>query len=227
MKIFKNKFYFALIIFILLISSISVSHAKKESQKSIIISGAWAIYPSAMAWAKEYQKINPQIKIEVSGGGSGKGATDVIAGVVDIGMISREPYPSELKKGIYPINILHDAVFPVINSRNPYVSEILKRGFTHKQFKDIFLKDTASTWEAYGGKLKNISLYTRSDPCAAAVLWSKFLGKKQTDLRGIGIYSDPGMLTAIKKDIYSLGYSNYSYVFNKKGKIKRHTYSPY
>ncbi|MCM8762889.1 MAG: substrate-binding domain-containing protein, partial [Candidatus Omnitrophica bacterium] len=94
--------------------------AKEEELKgTLTISGAWAIYPTAIAWAEKFQELHPKVKIDVSAGGAGKGAADAINGLVDIGMVSRQPDKAELEKGITPIYILHDAVFPIISENNP------------------------------------------------------------------------------------------------------------
>ena len=92
---------------------------EKELQGTITLSGAWAIYPTAVAWGEAFQKLHPKVKVNVSAGGAGKGASDVIAGLVDIGMVSRDPDPAEIKKGIVPIYILHAAVFAVVSEKNP------------------------------------------------------------------------------------------------------------
>ena len=100
----------------------------QEKKGSITMSGAWAIYPTAVAWGEAFQKINPGVKIDVSAGGAGKGAADAIAGLADIGMVSRDPDPAEIKKGILPVYVLHDAVFPVVSDKNPVLDELLKKG---------------------------------------------------------------------------------------------------
>ncbi|HEX3009128.1 MAG TPA: substrate-binding domain-containing protein, partial [Bacteroidales bacterium] len=51
----------------------------------ITISGAFALYPMAVKWAEEFRKLNPQVKIDISAGGAGKGMTDAISKVADIG----------------------------------------------------------------------------------------------------------------------------------------------
>ena len=65
----------------------------------IQLSGAFALYPMAVKWAEEFKAIHPNVKIDISGGGAGKGITDALAGVVDIGMVSRDVYPEEVEKG--------------------------------------------------------------------------------------------------------------------------------
>ena len=100
----------------------------RELSGTVTLSGAWAIYPTAVAWAEGFQKIHPKIKVDVSAGGAGKGVADAIAGLVDIGMVSRDPDQSEISRGIVPIYVLHDAVYPVVSDKNPALRDLLKKG---------------------------------------------------------------------------------------------------
>jgi len=198
------------------------TEAKEEELKgTVTLSGAWAIYPTAVAWAEAFQKLHPNVKIDVSAGGAGKGAADAIAGLVDIGMVSRDPDPSEIKKGIVPVYILHDAVFPVISDKNRVLPDLLKKGVKKQTWIDIYISGTTTTWdEVVGRKVnKRIHVYTRSDSCGAAASWAAYLGKKQEDLKGVGIYADPGILEAAKRDPIGIGYSNFSYVFTREGTV--------
>src|SRR6266508_613689 len=86
---------------------------------TIVISGAFALYPMMTRWAEEFQKIHPGVKFDVSGGGAGKGMTDALAGAVDIGMVSRGIKAEEEKQGAYAVAVTKDAVFPMINAKNP------------------------------------------------------------------------------------------------------------
>ncbi len=194
---------------------------ESSGQKTITLSGAWAIYPTAVAWAEAFQQKYPGVKIDVSAGGAGKGAADAIAGLVDIGMVSRDPDPAEIKKGIVPVYILHDAVFAVISDKNPALSELLKKGIKRSTWIDIYVAGLVTTWdEATGSKTgKKLHIYTRSDSCGAAQSWAAYLGKKQEDLRGVGIYGDPGLLEAAKRDPIGLGFNNFSYIFTRDGSV--------
>lgn len=193
-----------------------------ELEGTVTLSGAWAIYPTAVAWAEAFQELHPKVKVDVSAGGAGKGVSDTIAGLVDIGMVSRDPDPAEIEKGIVPIYILHDAVFPVISDKNPALPELLKKGIKLQTWVDIYVTGTVTTWDAVvGTKLdKNIHVFTRSDSCGAAASWAKYTGnKKQEDLKGVGVYGDPGLLDAAMKDPIGIGYSNFSYVFTREGTL--------
>ena len=192
----------------------------KDLQGTVTLSGAWAIYPTAVAWGEAFGKLHPGVKVDVSAGGAGKGASDAIAGLVDIGMVSREPDPAELKRGITPIYVLHDAVFPVVSERNPALAELMKRGMPLNMLRDVYVTGAVSTWAAAGAKNdKPIHIYTRSDSCGAAASWAAAFGKKQEDLKGVGVYGDPGLMQAVIRDPQGLGYNNFSYVFTRDGSV--------
>jgi len=203
------------------LSTSNIFAQDKEPEGSITLSGAWAIYPTAVAWSEAFQKKYPKVRIDVSAGGAGKGAADAIAGLVDIGMVSREPDPSEIKKGILPIYILHDAVFPVVSDKNPVLDKLLKKGVRRETWIDLYVTGLITTWDEVAGSKVNkpLHIYTRSDSCGAAASWAAYLGKKQEDLKGVGVYGDPGLLEASKRDPLGIGYSNFSYVFTREGTV--------
>lgn len=199
------------------------ARAGEDLKGTVTLSGAWAIYPTAVAWADAFMKRHPGVRIEVSAGGAGKGAADAIAGLVDIGMVSRDPDPSELKRGVTPIYVLHDAVYPVVSDKNPVLDDLLKKGVSRKTFVGIYITGRVTTWDKVAGRKagKSIQLYTRADSCGAAASWAKFIGGKQEDLKGIGVYGDPGLLETVRRDPLGIGYNNFSYVFTRTGALAR------
>lgn len=202
----------------------SCSKAEKAEKKVVTLSGAFAIYPTAIAWGEAFQKLNPNVQIEVSAGGAGKGAADCIAGLVDIGMVSRDPDASEIEKGINAIPICHDGVFVIISEKNPFADKIIEKGFTKEILNELYINKKKMTFEeilGISGENKNpANIYTRSDSCGAAATFAKFLGKfKQENLGGIGVNSDPQMINAVLNDANGISYANFSYVFGKDGKV--------
>lgn len=191
-----------------------------ELKGTINISGAFALYPMAIKWAEEFKKINPGISIDVSAGGAGKGIADALSGIVDIGMVSREIHDAEIAKGAWWTAVTKDAVVPIFNRQNPLLLEIMKTGVQKETIQKIWLSGSEVSWEEIaGGKGKNlIHLYTRSDSCGAAETWALFLGKKQDDLLGIGVYGDPGLSEAVRKDLLGIGYNNINYAYDAGSK---------
>ncbi len=210
-----------LIALILILSGGHGAAQEKGPSGTLTVSGAWAIYPTAVAWGEAFQTKFPNVKVDVSAGGAGKGAADAIAGLVDIGMVSRDPDPEELKRGIFPIYVLHDAVFPVVSDKNPSLADLLKKGVKRDTWVKLYVSGSITNWDAVTGREmgRPVHVYTRSDSCGAAATWAKYLGKKQEDLRGVGVYGDPGLLDAAMKDPVGIGYANFSYVFTREGTV--------
>ncbi len=217
-----NKLKISILSVFLLIVVISCNQHNTDKsltvKGNIRISGAFALYPMAQLWSDEFQKENPDVIIDISAGGAGKGISDVLSGMVDLAMVSREIKPEEIQKGAWYIAVTKDAVLPVINVNNPMKEQLLTKGITRTQLENIFIKNDKKTWGGIFNKQNNnpINVYTRSDACGAAEIWAKFFNKKQEDLKGTGIFGDPGVADAVSKDKYGIGYNNIIYVYNSK-----------
>jgi phosphate transport system substrate-binding protein len=215
---------FLLISVILYLISASPSYSQKKSSGQISISGAFALYPMVVKWAEEYKKIKPGIRFDISAGGAGKGISDALNGMVEIGMVSREIYSEELKNGAFPIAVTKDAVVAVVNESNPAINDIMTKGLRKEAGNNIWITGSYTSWgQAFGSKsLAPIHVYTRSDACGAAEMWAKFFDKRQEDLLGVGVFGDPGLAQAVKKDPLGIGYNNigYSYDATTKQQLK-------
>jgi phosphate transport system substrate-binding protein len=120
--------------------------AQGSLEGNITISGAWALYPMTVKWAEEFCKLHPHVTIDVSAGGAGKGMTDAINSMADIGMVSREVYASEEASGAYWVAVTKDAVVPVMNANNPLLTKLLEKGLTKQNFVDIWVNGTVTDW---------------------------------------------------------------------------------
>ena len=174
----------------------------------------------AVKWAEEFKKLHPKVKIDLSAGGAGKGITDAISKMVDIGMVSRDIYPEELKKGAFGIAMTKDAVVATISASNPQLADILAHGLKKDAASQIFITGKYKTWgQAFGIKGSTpLRVYTRSDACGAAESWAKYFGKKQEDLLGVGVFGDPGLALAVRRDPLGIGYNNIGYAYDAKTK---------
>jgi phosphate transport system substrate-binding protein len=192
------------------------SFGQEKLKGQLSISGAFALYPMTIKWAEEFRKIHPEVRIDISAGGAGKGIADALNGMVDIGMVSREIYPEEIKKGAFPIAVTKDAVVPVVSEQNPALNEILAKGLKKDVGNNIWITGKVKGWsQAFAVKSSApIHVYTRSDACGAAEMWAKFFGKKQEDLLGVGVFGDPGLAQAVKKDPLGIGFNNIGYAYD-------------
>jgi phosphate transport system substrate-binding protein len=205
----------------LLVSSFvnPVTHrpAADDLEGTISISGAFALYPITVKWAGEFKKLHPKVTFNISAGGAGKGITDALSGLVDIGLASRDIDPAEVKKGAYTVFVTKDAVVPTFNTANPDAPALLAKGVKKDQFAKVFVSGDIKAWNQLAGKVAvPIHVYTRSDAAGAGETWAKYFGKKQEDLLGVGVYGDPGLAQAVKKDVTAIGYNNIAYLYDLK-----------
>ncbi len=192
--------------------------ASQSPGGTITISGAFALYPMMQIWAEKYQSTHPEITFDISAGGAGKGLADALGGAVDIGMVSRAITPAEEGMGAYWVAVSRDAVFPIVNEKNPVLSVLQKSGVKRDTFVGIYITGTIKTW---GGAVERseitdeIHVYTRSDSAGAADAWAQFLGgKKQDNLMGIGVSGDPGIVGAVASDPLGIGFTNLNFAFD-------------
>jgi phosphate transport system substrate-binding protein len=222
------------LIAVLLISTggiLSLSGCTSQQTNVIKISGANALQPMMEVWAKEYQKLHPDIRIDVSGGGAGKGMTEAIAGVVDIGMYSKEISQNDIANGVFWVSVASDAVIATMNSQNPVKDMILTKGVTKAQLRDIFTNvyanRTIKTWGELVGdpnaSTERIWVFTRQDSCGAAEMWAKYLGKYLQDnltaAADAAQIEDAGVRTAVQGNINSIGYNNINTVYDMQTKL--------
>lgn len=145
---------------VMVISIFLAGCSKKEggeaggSAAKIIIqnSGSDTMVNLAQAWAEEYAKINPNVSVEVSGGGSGTGIAALINGTVDIANCSRQMEPDEIEHarqntGKEPIEFVvgYDALAIYVHKENP-LNEI-----SLEQLAEIYGENGAITkWSQLG-----------------------------------------------------------------------------
>ncbi len=189
---------------------------------TIKVSGAFALYPMMQVWAEKYRE-ETGIKIEVYGGGAGKGMADALNGMVDIGMVSRDIYLEEIERGAFWVSVAKDCVVATINSNNPVVNDVLQKGIKREIFVDIFITRNITLWGEVVGKsdvTDSIHVYTRADQCGAAKTWAKYLGNyTQDDLSNAAdsaVESDPGIAEIVRGDFQGIGYNNLNFAYDAR-----------
>jgi phosphate transport system substrate-binding protein len=186
-------------------------------ESTISISGAFALFPMVTVWTAEYQKLHPNVTFDVQAGGAGKGMTDMLAGAVDIAMLSREPRQEELDQGAFALPVTIDAVVATVNAKNPVLDELLAKGITPALGAALWLTPALKTWGEYvgGDDATAINVYTRSDSAGAAEMWARFLGgTAQEELKGTAVNGDPGLAEAVRQDPAGIGFNNIGFAYD-------------
>ena len=227
----KKQFFLPVLLIVFIQLSIFLSGCQHHSLKdqknkndalkgTITISGAFALSPLIADLAYTFQNENPQIKINVIPGSTGRSESDIAFHLTDLGLVSKKIIPDSY--GFWNISIAKDAVVPVINSNHPCLETFKKTGINKKTLFEIFSGNTIKYWDELPGieLSKVINLYVRSDACGASDIWASFLGCDMHELHGTGVYGDPGMINAITNSQYGLGYANLRYVFDVETRKK-------
>ncbi len=225
----KKMKILAAVLIIGIVGIVSLAGCTTQKENTIKVSGAYSLYPMMVVWAQEYQTLHPDIKIDVSSGGAGKGMADALAGSVDLGMVSRDVTTAEADQGIIAVAVVEDAVLATINTENPVLNKILEKGLTKHQLREIFINYSISTWGQLVGDSNNtdpIKVYSRSDPCGAAEAWVKYLGDyTQDDIPTIEnitkVKGDDSMSKSIASDPLGIGYSNVNYIYSNATKAPK------
>ena len=215
-----QKFFNLPVLFLLIISFLFFGCKKKEgevAQTVISVKGSDTMVNLAQKWAEVYMQKNPDISIQVTGGGSGTGVAALLNGTVNLANSSRELKDNELEtalqKGIKPVvyEVALDGIAVIVHPENKIDN------LTIKQVSDIF-SGKITNWKQLGGPDMIITLYGRENSSGTYEFFKEHvLGKdesgKQVDyspktqvLQGTAALGE-----AVARDIKGIGYGGVGY----------------
>ncbi|MEP7136109.1 MAG: PstS family phosphate ABC transporter substrate-binding protein [Chloroflexota bacterium] len=180
--------------------------------------GSDTIVNLALAWAEKYQGEHPDIRISVTGGGSGTGIAALINKTVDLANASRKIKSEELDEakanGVDPVEhiIARDAIAVIVNPENP-VNEL-----TLQQISDIYSGKFAN-WSEVGGEDRPIVRLSRETNSGTHVYFLETvlrLGSK-TDktlfsMDTLLLPSSEGIIAEVRQNPNAIGYDGLGYV---------------
>jgi len=183
----------------------------------LTIKGSTTVLPIAQKAAEAYMAENPDVKISLSGGGSGNGIKAIIDGTADIGNASRFITQKEVSlavtKDVYPVpfRIALDAIVPVVNPKNS-VNEL-----TTAQLKDIYL-GKIKDWKELGGTPGKIVVISRDSSSGTFGVWKELImGEERVIPSALTVPSNGGIVQAITTTPGAIGYVGLGYL---TGEIK-------
>ena len=179
----------------------------KGESGTIKVSGGTAHIPVLKEAAKRIMRSNPDIRIEIAGGGSGVGIKQVGEGLVDIGNSGRKAKDAEIAKyGLEMTKWAIDGVGVVVNPGNQV------RELSSSQLQDIY-SGKINNWQALGGADKGITVYTRDKSSGTrSVFWKKALAKGDITNKAHFVVSNGAMKAAISQDPYGIGYVSVGHI---------------
>jgi phosphate transport system substrate-binding protein len=209
-----------LLTFFLLTScgSSNSSSASNSPAKYIENKGSDTIVNLALAWAEQYQGDHPDVRISVTGGGSGTGIAALVNGTVDLANASRKIKDEEVAEaqsnGIKPVEhiIARDAIAVIVNPNNP-VSEL-----TLQQISDIYSGKYVN-WQEVGGEDRPIVRLSRETNSGTHVYFLETvlrLGSKEDktlfSMDTLLLPSSEGIISEVRDNPNAIGYDGLGYV---------------
>lgn len=176
----------------------------------------------ALAWAEAYQVLKPEVRLSVTGGGSGTGLAALINGTVDIANASRAIKAEEREEaeanGIEPVEfvVAQDAIAIVVNLNNP-VSQL-----TLQQLSAIY-RGEITNWQEVGGEDRPIVLLSRESNSGTHVFFLEHVvrlnekgNKNLFAPETLLLPSSEGITTEVRQNPNAIGYDGLGYVTPKE-----------
>ena len=218
-----KRFLIIIFLFSSILTSCGSSNSSAEvtsdsSTQYIENKGSDTIVNLALAWAEAYQAKYPNVRISVTGGGTGTGIAALVNGTVDIANASRKIKDEETAEaqsnGISPVEhvIARDAIAVIVNPNNP-VNEL-----TLQQISDIY-SGKYTNWQDVGGEDRPIVKLSRETNSGTHVYFLETvlrLGDKEnktlfsTDT--LLLPSSEGIISEVRQNPNAIGYDGLGYV---------------
>jgi phosphate transport system substrate-binding protein len=199
-------------------SSTSSQDPSQPATAYIENKGSDTIVNLALAWAEQYQTDHPEVRISVTGGGSGTGIAALVNGTVDIANASRQIKEEEIaeaqSKGIDPVEfvIARDAIAVIVNPENP-VSEL-----TLQQISDIY-SGRIKNWQEVGGEDRPIVRLSRETNSGTHVYFLETVlrlgdsnNKTLFSMDTLLLPSSEGIVYEVRQNPNAIGYDGLGYV---------------
>ena len=149
------------------------SASNEAEKKSIIISGSTTVKPLAEELGKAFTAQNPNVTIDVLGGGSEAGIKSAAEGAVDLGA-SSSSLTEEQAKLVKQFSIATDGIAIIVN-KSSSLDDITKA-----QLKDIYT-GKVKNWKEIGGKDVPVKALNREDGSGTRHYFEeKILGKGES-----------------------------------------------
>jgi phosphate transport system substrate-binding protein len=196
----------------------SAETGKKQAIQNI---GSDTMVNLAQAWAEEYAKVEPNVSVEVSGGGSGVGIAALINKTADIANASRKMEPEEIEKtkastGQTPTEFVvgFDGLAVYVNKANPLESisieelgDLYREGGKITKWSDLGVKSIP------GSKSDEIIRVSRQNNSGSYQYFRETVVGKKADFKAgsLDMNGSKDVVEQVAKTPGAIGYSGLGY----------------
>jgi phosphate transport system substrate-binding protein len=180
------------------------------SENVITEGGSTTIQPLAELLAEAYMEKNPDIKVDIKGGGSSVGISSAMNGLVDIGAVSRELTEKEQNMGLNVYVLAKDGIAIVVHPTQG-ISDI-----SVEDVKNIFAGNITN-WSKVGGEDKEIHVVAREEGSGTRQAFEEMVmeldqGGPMINSSAILQSSNGAVRTTIAGDPDSIGFISFGYL---------------
>jgi phosphate transport system substrate-binding protein len=179
---------------------------------NLAMNGSTTVLPIAQKVIEAYMKEHPDVKISLSGGGSGNGIKALLDGTADIANSSRFLKPEEIKlavdKGKFPVPfaVAYDCVVPMVHPANPV------KNLSGDQLRGIY-NGTIRNWKAVGGEDRPIVVISRDTSSGTYEVWEgKILKGDKVTPDALLQASSGAVIQAVSSNKNAIGYDGIGYL---------------
>jgi phosphate transport system substrate-binding protein len=179
---------------------------------NIVIKGSTTVLPIAQKVAEAYMSQMPEVKISISGGGSGNGIKALIDGSTDIANSSRFIKDKEVsmavENGRYPVPfaVAYDCIVPVVHPSNSTVN------LTLSQLKSLY-KGEIKNWKEVGGPDRAVVVISRDTSSGTYEVWETKVMEKERVYAGALLQASNGaVVQAVSNNKNAIGYIGLGYL---------------
>ncbi len=181
--------------------SLALPAAPALADTSISIAGSTALLPLVLDASRAYQEANKDVKISVSGGGSGTGISQVAGKALDIGDsdIAAPAHPELVDNKVAVIG------FAVVTNPGVTVKNLSK-----KQLQDIF-SGAVSNWKDVGGSDQKIVVINRPRSSGTRAVFTKtIMGSTAISESGLTEDATGTVVSVVKQTPGAISYAAFS-----------------
>ena len=142
---------------------------------SVVIAGSTSVQPLSEAMSEVYMEENPDVTVEVQGGGSGQGIKSIEDGIADIGSLSREVGEDEKGSISEEYVIAKDGVAVIVNA------DVNVDDLSLEQIKGIYTGEITN-WSEVGGDDAEITVVSREEGSGTRGAFTEITGVTVDDV---------------------------------------------
>ncbi len=186
----------------------SSANGAEEEQLSgrVSVAGSTTVLPIASEAASRFMDAHPAVTVDVQGGGSSVGITQVSQGAVDIGTSSRDLKPEESNLGLVDTKIAYDVISVIVNP------SVTVTSLTKDQVKGIFT-GSITNWSQVGGSNAPIAVVVRDKASGTREMFDeKALDKSEPVTSAIETNSNGILRDTVASTQNAIGYVSLGYL---------------